>query len=555
MVSPRTLVLALLLLLLLAAPAAASPSFRVDTGAGGDKPDLWVNDAGTARVAWIDFQGGAGDVVRYCVVPRGATSCAGGVKTIPTTMIPAGTAFLDLAVKHPPGSLFTYVLVSSCCTSTTEPTYVAATLNDTTFSAWAAISNHGWDAVTIGSGSAFSLYRVGLTSSVYERSTGFTTGGGSPATLDIVPPFQFALSGAVGIASDGKPLVMAGDVGSWNRFRKFTGSDPTNQSQLSNAANWSPAADVGSVGDAGDLTNPGPAGLLMLMDAQVTQTYPDQMLVRKFNTATNSFGAPVNIAPERVGYEYDIFQQVTSGVLYAVWRENENFLTGKPTAIRMSKSTDGGASWTPVDILRENIGINSIYGIHVGAAADQQGFVVFEGPGVDGSHNEIRMSTLDALPPYVPPSSGGGTGTTGGGPSTPTAVSGPAAGAVVGGAGPAAKATAASVTIGGVQISFLVPSVCVPPGANANLRVTSKDKRRLGKRGHRKARRKIKIKKVTFYLDTTKQVDKKAAFKASFSTASLAPGSRHTVKAKVLLKKTGKRRPFTRTLRGTISIC
>src|SRR4051812_24892260 len=100
----RTPGVTLFAVLLLAAPAAASPSFRLDSRAGGRDPDLSVDDVGTARVAWRDTQPfPSTDAVRYCVVPRGSTTCSGGIKTIPTTGLPASTTFFDLAVKKTPG--------------------------------------------------------------------------------------------------------------------------------------------------------------------------------------------------------------------------------------------------------------------------------------------------------------------------------------------------------------------------------------------------------------------------------------------------------------------
>src|ERR1700754_723080 len=55
-------------------PAASAAQF---TFAIGSKPDLKVDNAGTAHIVWQDLSpGGVGaDTINYCQVPRGASAC------------------------------------------------------------------------------------------------------------------------------------------------------------------------------------------------------------------------------------------------------------------------------------------------------------------------------------------------------------------------------------------------------------------------------------------------------------------------------------------------
>jgi hypothetical protein len=119
-----------------------------------------------------------------------------------------------------------------------------------------------------------------------------------------------------------------------------------------------------------------------------------------------------------------------------------------------------------------------------------------------------------------------------------------------GGGGGSATTPVASTTVGGQQISLLAPGGCVDRGTKLQLRVTSKTKKKLS------PKKRVKIVKVAFSLDKKKVTDKKAAFKASFSTGGFAAGSIHKAKAKVLLKPVaGKGKKKTKTLKGKIKIC
>ena len=148
--------------------------------------------------------------------------------------------------------------------------------------------------------------------------------------------------------------------------------------------------------------------------------------------------------------------------------------------------------------------------------------------------------------------SGSGTGT-----GTVTGTGGPPAGA----SGAATKAIA-TASAGSLSLTLMAPGTCVPAGQAVNLAVTSATKKAITKKGKlaiaaRSRRHKVtyKIKQVTFSLDTSKSVDKRAAFTAAFPSTGLASGSGHSVGAVVALKKSGSRKTTNKSLRGSISIC
>ena len=157
-------------------------------------------------------------------------------------------------------------------------------------------------------------------------------------------------------------------------------------------------------------------------------------------------------------------------------------------------------------------------------------------------------------------SSGSGSGSgTGTGTGTGTgAGGGPPAGA----SGAATKAIA-TASAGSLGLTLMAPGTCVPAGQPVDLAVTSATKKAITKKkgklatAARRQRHKVtyKIKQVTFSLDTSKSVDKRAAFTAAFPSTGMASGSGHRVGAKVALKKSGSRKTTNKSLSGSISIC
>lgn len=533
----RSAGLALVLTAACASGASAAPSFRVDEGAGGETPDLAIDSVGTARVAWTeDNSSTTPDPVRYCVIARGAKACSGGVKTLPALpggAEPSGT----LAVRSFLG--FTAVMIQ-----TSTSTWAALTLDDTSFGAWAHVSNQSWsdDAAIVGPDLRYSFAAPSTFQSSIDLSDYF------PKQAAALPPgFPIPTAAALGLDGSGRPVHVSTD-GANARWRRYSGPMPPTTFDLNDDAVWTAPQDVGTVGDEARLAS-GPSGLFLLMNAQVTKTFGDQMRVRRFNGS--GWDPPVDIAPEAPGNEYDLYQS-TNGRLYAIWREDG----AVRDTLRISTSGDGGASWTSGDLIRdEGDGLGDFSDIEVAAAPDARGFAVWAGDlatTTNANNDQIRMSTLDLLPPA---SSGGADPAPTPPPASTPPAPAPAGKVPVAPSAGARTGLAGSAIAGDIVVQLFAPSGCVSRGERLTLRVTSKARRRLVK--GKKSKAKYKIVKVTFALDKVTRTDKKAPFAARFSTTGLATGA-HSAKAKVTVVKTGsakRRRALVKTLKVKVKAC
>jgi hypothetical protein len=160
------------------------------------------------------------------------------------------------------------------------------------------------------------------------------------------------------------------------------------------------------------------------------------------------------------------------------------------------------------------------FNLRVAAGPDGTGLAVWD---QNGNSGQVRAI------PLVPSTGGGGDGNDG-----------------------SASTPSDTVTVGGgdQEVTLFTPGKCVNPGVKITLRVTSKTKHKLSPKKH------VKIVYVVFSLDKKKKKDKKAAFKATFSTKKFKAPSTHKLRAKVRLKPVkGKGKAKTKTLKGKLKIC
>jgi hypothetical protein len=558
----RVLLLSAAALLGVAAPAAAdpSPSIRLDgtgsaAGGGGREPSVVVDTGGTSRVAWFN-QGGT-DPLRYCVIGYAETGCR---PSSPQPSLPpggSGTGHFEL-LADPVVANKVWLVVARI----DGKEYASSSTGDAAWTGWTQVGALSF----LGAVDSSFVFGPGTTTLSFMTTRGFQASGAGPAApagtgIDLAGGGFSPLDSAMVVPAGGHPLaVMTDGTTGQNKWRQHKAAAPTTTVGVNTLANWDPLQDLGGGDNDETRLVTGSSGTFLLWVADVGNGFPQQLQVRKFNGA--GFDPPVNIAPQAPGYGVD-FYEAGSGFLYASFRRNGTGTPEDPTHLVVAKSTDGGATWSTGDVSRDDTGINDISATDIGASSlDGRGSVVFESASTDPSNSEIRLSHLDLLPPIGTGSSATtptstATTTTGTGPGTGPPTTTPP------GKGPAANKVAQSTTVGSLQIDFLVPTACVPAGQPANMRVTSKDKKRLGGQSRfaaaaarsRRRRPKLKIKKVTFKLDRAKIVDKKKAFRASFPTTGMAPGSKHVAKALVAIKKAGKRKPLKRTMSGTITIC
>ena len=202
--------------------------------------------------------------------------------------------------------------------------------------------------------------------------------------------------------------------------------------------------------------------------------------------------APVDIqkATDAV-FEQTFTQHAATGRLYAAWRVND------PDGghVRFVKSTDGGAHWSRLgDLSQRSIGGtgNGHANLNLSSAADQQGLLVYEGEVDPGNTSaEIRAVSLDVVPKHVQ--------------------------------------LAATVKQGR---SLTGPAVCIPENGFFPAKVKGAN-----------------VVSSSLAFDGTS----KAGRKATFDTSGLAPGSKHALRAKLVVAAGGT--TVVKKLTRTVAVC
>jgi hypothetical protein len=235
-------------------------------------------------------------------------------------------------------------------------------------------------------------------------------------------------------------------------------------------------------------------------------------VARKFDGTT--FGPPVNVTEKGDPIFADLYADPVSGTFHALWTDNGD----SPNELRWAHSADG-LTWSAPQTVLSGTEADDAFNLRVAAGPDGKGLAVWD---QNGDSGQVR-----AIP--LIPATGGGDGTDG-----------------------SASNPSDTVTVGGgdQEVTLFAPAKCVNPGVKITLRVTSKTKHKLAPKKH------VKIVYVIFSVDTKKKKDKKAAFKATFSTAKFKAPSKHKLRARVRLKPAkGKGKPTTKTLKGSLKIC
>jgi hypothetical protein len=289
----------------------------------------------------------------------------------------------------------------------------------------------------------------------------------------------------------------------------FAGTRPLKVSADGNDTTSSLHSGAGDPNDATTWTGPtavappggephlagGPAGPAMIYRTGS----PGQLHARKFDGA--AFGAPT-VLSSADPIEADLAADA-GGRLQAAWVENGVV----PNEVRIAASSDG-ATWSPPATIFRGDAVDDLFNTQVAAGADGKGLAVFDANSRQGDVTAIPLEPLAND-------------------QTPTA----------------------TATVGDLEISFLAPTACVQPPEKVTLRVTSRRKRKLS------PRLRVKVASVVFSVDRTKVKDKKAAFKAAFSTAAFPRGSKHKVGAVVTLEPVKGGTARTKRLAGAFNVC
>jgi hypothetical protein len=485
---------------LAAAPTAHGGSFGVSGPPApfqvgtGKHPDVSVDTTGRAHVVWDEDSGAVAtaDPLHYCIVPAGGDACA-SQRTFDPPLDAIGRATYVFTPNPDRVLIETY----RCC-GDLEGNYVyESTDGGQTFGPVRRIGriDHQQNAV-FGPGEAIS----GASISTFQRMP--LTGSAAAAFAEFDAGFPVPTHSGMAIFGTGTPVQVMSDTDNTSFVVQSGGGSANSTSEWTGATGLTPPG--GEPKLAGGL-----AGLELLY--RTGEPGQRSLVARAFTGS--AFETAVDVSESGDPIEFDLHAEPSTGRFHAFWDANGE----SPNELRWSSSSDG-ATWTKPQIVVRGDLADGAFHNQVAAGPDGNGFAVWD---ENDNNSVIRMVELV-------PGAGLGGGSGSGNADTP----------------------ADSVTVGGQELTLLAPGQCVNPGTKLKMRVTSKTKQKLS------PKKRVKIVYVVFSVDKKKKKDKKAAFKATFSTTGFKAPSSHKLRAKVRLKPfKGKGKKKTKTLKGKLTIC
>jgi hypothetical protein len=358
------LAVAALIVGLAASPAQAAPA-PLSVGPG-EKPNVAIDGAGTAHVAWNSTD----DLkLRYCRLPPGATGCPAVQEVaLPDDASARPYPFLDgVGVR---------ILTNRCCTSGSRTLLFTSTDGGQSFTSRTVGDLNPSGDAALGPGNGISVVTSELTSTFFQR---VPTDASTPAvTAKPTLSTHYLYDGSVGLFQ-GRPVVTFNDLTN-TAFTVNNGADPNDGS------NWSAPSLVGP-GTDGHLAS-GPAGLFLLLRSGNGDS--GHLEVRAFDGT--GFTPPVAI-PGSVGRTAAIAEDPT-GRLHVVWVAGG----GNPTDLLYSSSSDGGAHWSSPLAAATDQGI---FELRTAVGADGKGIAVWKD--TTAADSSVRAVSLPPAPPAPPP--------------------------------------------------------------------------------------------------------------------------------------------------------
>jgi hypothetical protein len=391
---PLLAVTATIALLALAPAAQAATPFTAGTGAG---QDLAVGSDGTAHVVWVTEE--ADNRIGYCRIPAGGTACDSE-----STFLDFPGAASDSPSPH--AQVFTpadnkVVILASCHTCPDLPTrtfrYISLNNGVSFPSAGTEVGNlqlNGQASWYETSGVALSVSgRVFQGQSTPASSSTLTLG----STVSSVYDASTAMSGGPGE----KAVYAVNDLHAVE-YRVFTNPAPpgVTAAELNNITYWSAPKALSTPEGNNDETHLGwgPSGFYLTY--RYGQPTENRIGLRRFDTATNTFGAPSYIEGddpiENNGIGESFHSQDAMGRLHVVWR---SLFDGN--RLRYRRSDDGGATFTPAATLATR---ETFLSPMVEAGPAGTGFAAWR------SGSNIRVVAIDPQPEPPAPPGGGGPG-------------------------------------------------------------------------------------------------------------------------------------------------
>jgi hypothetical protein len=334
-------------LLALAPAASAATPFTAGVGHGHD---VAVAGDGTGHVVWLQDED-PGDRLHYCRVPAGGAACdsESTALSFPGPTMTANATGDAQVFTFAPNKV---VILASCWSCATGG------ITDRTFR-WISTDNGAsFDSATpvqvgnnlILNGQAGYINSGDL--SLGTESTEFQ----STDAANVPNPDTTTAALATGGLFGYKPAVVyndALDTAVWAasdlstvKFAYQVDSTPS-AAELNNVGNWQINKLLpGAEGDNDEThLSTGPNGIFLTYKWFVAND--NRVGLRKFDPATNTFGAPVYVEGadpiDNNSLEYPNHSQDSSGRIHVVWRTLHD--GGR---LRYTRSDDGGATFTPV---------------------------------------------------------------------------------------------------------------------------------------------------------------------------------------------------------------
>jgi hypothetical protein len=345
--NPHRSILALVAAASVLAPAAAASAATTPITLGqGQSPGVAVDAAGTAYAAWRGpDQTGVGNPLLFCRLPKSATACDGGARTLSAPGSGDSQPFVFVSGTR-------VLVLQSRFLSSGGPAVYLLSSNDggATFGPAQNVGNLGTlqDAVA-GPGDTISFV---TTYAVNLRFANISANAPAPAPryANLSSPDDQRDLGVVGL-HDGAPFVLLYDGFNGDAaWRRWKGSGDMNDE-----ANWSAASTPGYLGEEPDLAS-GPLGLFAGGRQGPSSTRP---VVRRFEGA--GFAAPAVI--EDTSANPSIAQD-PGGRLHAAYGSSD----------RKHAYSDDGVSWKVETLVT---GAQSASKPQIAAAADHSGVVVY----------------------------------------------------------------------------------------------------------------------------------------------------------------------------------
>jgi hypothetical protein len=354
----------------------------------GRHPAIAVDDSGTGHVAWTEQVNPGDDLLHYCRLPRGATTCAGQqVFTLaneqnegPFVLLGEGGEVI-LVASHCCGSGdvrgHTTVLRSADGGVTFGPPVYTGDAD--VFHGDVAFGPGTGQISTVGAPTAGVIYQA---QPLAGPAVPYTQ---SATLLEGTAP---AIVSSVAMLNPLTPAVAYSDFDDHTFARVYDGSGPYND-----VANWGPPTPP-VPGDEAQLAG----GLRGLYLMRLTgQPGKDRYVVDRYDEINPGFAKTTNVSPKGNPIFRDFIQDA-GGNLSAVWVQNDE--NDEPLYLRQSAD---GQTWG--DTIRLAKTSDDAYNLNVGAASDGGGWAVW---GTESGGGQVKAA------PFDPIGAGGGGGGGGG---------------------------------------------------------------------------------------------------------------------------------------------